>query len=313
MSTIVVALGGNALQVKGEASAQAQQRVANQSAKNLLPLIEAGHRLIIVHGNGPQVGNIILHEEAINTDEVPTLPLDSCGAMSQGLIGYWLQQSLQNQLAARNMSSPVVSLITQTVVDSHDKAFQDPTKPIGPFYDLESEARQAAAERNFVVKEDAGRGWRRVVASPKPLDFVELPAIRSLIQANAIVVTAGGGGVPVVKTEEGYVGIEAVIDKDLSAALLASDIDAESLIILTSIDNAMINYGTPEQRPLGKVSVDEMKTYVEQGHFAAGSMLPKIEAAIGFVHAKQGRKAIITSLENVSDALTGESGTVIQS
>ncbi len=310
-SIIVVALGGNALQLKGEASAAAQERVASETAAHLIPLLRAGHKIVIVHGNGPQVGNIVLHEEAINTSDVPTLPLDSSVAMSQGLIGYWLQQALQNKLAQAGVAMPVVSLVTQMVVDKSDPAFDDPSKPIGPFYETEEEARAAAQERHFVVKEDSGRGWRRVVPSPKPQTILEKGVVSALARAGVVVIAAGGGGIPVIKTEQGYQGIEAVIDKDFSAAVLADTLDADTLLILTSVDAAMVNFGMPDQAAIHDITVTDMKQHVAAGHFASGSMLPKVQAAIQFVERKQGRKAVITSLVNTSDAINGTSGTVI--
>ena len=221
--TIVVALGGNALQKQGEASSEAQRRVAAETIRQLLPLVQAGHRIAIVHGNGPQVGNIVLHEEAVNTDDVPSLPLDDCGAMSQGLIGFWLQQAFQDSFRAHQMTDKhAVSLVTQTIVSGDDAAFQNPTKPIGPFYS-EEEAKVVQAERGYVVKEDAGRGWRRVVPSPKPVEIVEAPIIKALVEAGVLVVSTGGGGIPVLRQEDGTLtGVEAVIDKDFGAATLAN-------------------------------------------------------------------------------------------
>ena len=313
MSTIVIALGGNALQKQGEASAAAQQRVASETAAQLVPLIAAGHRLGIVHGNGPQVGNIVLHEEAINTPEVPTMPLDTCGAMSQGEIGYWLQQALTNEFTRRGMPNHAVTMVTQTVVDAGDPAFANPTKPIGVFYASEAEAQQSAAGRDFVFKEDAGRGWRRVVPSPRPRRVVEEGAVRALLDAGLTVVTAGGGGIPVVENEaHGMAGVEAVIDKDFTAAVVADAIDAEALVILTAVDNAMVDYGTPQARAIGQTTSQEMHAYAEQGQFASGSMLPKVQAALNFV-AKPGRRAIIANLEHAAAAVAGEQGTIIVS
>jgi carbamate kinase len=311
-STIVVALGGNALQRKGEASANAQQRVARSTAAQLVPLIQDGHRLVIVHGNGPQVGNIVLHEEAINTPEVPTLPLDSNVAMSQGLIGYWLQQALTDELRKVDLRNPVVTLVTRVRVDEDDPAFTNPTKPIGPFYKTENEAKNAAAERDFIVREDAGRGWRRVVASPLPKEIIEIDTIHQLTKSGAVVVAAGGGGVPVISKSTGYEGIEAVIDKDFSAAVLADTIDADRLIILTTVDSAMINYGTPEQTALGEVTSEEMRQYAADNQFASGSMLPKVMAALQFVEENDSRRAVIASLDTVAMAVEGKSGTEIR-
>lgn len=312
MSTIVVALGGNALQQKGEASASAQQRVARSTAAQLVPLIQDGHRLVIVHGNGPQVGNIVLHEEAINTPEVPTLPLDSNVAMSQGLIGYWLQQALADELQKAAVKTPVVTLVTRVRVDEDDPAFTNPTKPIGPFYATEDEAKSAAVERGFVVREDAGRGWRRVVPSPLPKEIIEIDTIHQLIGNGTVVIAAGGGGVPVIKTPGAYKGIEAVIDKDFSAAVLANEISADCLLILTTVEATMINYGTPQQEALGDVTAEEMRQYVADDQFASGSMLPKVVAALQFVEESDTRRAVIASLDNVVAAVEGKSGTEIR-
>lgn len=312
--TVVVALGGNALQRQGEATAAAQQRVADETAQRLVPLIEKGYRIVIVHGNGPQVGNIVLHEESIDTPETPTLPLDTCVAMSQGSIGYWLQQGLSDALSQKRLPHTAVTIITQVVVDASDRAFQHPTKPIGPFYHSELEAEHAAKERHFTVREDAGRGWRRVVPSPRPVSVVEKDAIVTLLDSGSIVITAGGGGVPVVSTKkDGLKGIEAVIDKDFSAAVIADLIEADSLVILTAVEAAMIDYGKPTQRAIHSIHSATMQSYVSQGFFAAGSMLPKVQAALQFVEAKNGRRAIIANLDDAERAISGEVGTVIHS
>jgi carbamate kinase len=308
---IVIALGGNALQKKGEASAKDQQKIASETAKALVPIIKAGHQIVIVHGNGPQVGNILIHEEAVNTAEVPTLPLDSCVAMSQGSIGYWLQQALTDELRKDGLNNTVVTVVTQMLVDKNDEAFKDPSKPIGPYYKTEADAQNEAKSRGFVVKEDSGRGWRRVVPSPKPLDIIEKDVIKNLVDDNFVVIAAGGGGVPVIMTSEnGLQGIEAVIDKDYSAAVVADLIEADSLIILTAIDSVVLNYGTPQQQAINHATVAEMEEYIRQGHFPAGSMLPKVKAATQFAN-KPGRKAIIASLESAADAIDGTVGTTI--
>lgn len=309
--TIVIALGGNALQKKGEASASAQQRASDATALTLAPLIKEGLRVAIVHGNGPQVGNIVLHEEAINTADVPTLPLDSDVSMSQGLIGYWLQQSFQEAFLATQTEVPVVTLVTQVVVDPNDSAFSNPTKPIGPFYSSADEANKIASEKGYKVVEDAGRGWRRVVPSPKPIKIVELKTIKELVNNGTVVISVGGGGIPVVIDGATYSGVEAVIDKDCAAARLADDLQADKLIILTSVEAAMINFGKENQQALGKISIDELTRYANEGHFKAGSMLPKVQAAISFVKGGINRQAIIASLDNVGMAVNGESGTII--
>ena len=311
-SRIVIALGGNALQPKGEASAEAQQRVAAATARQLVPLIARGHQVVIVHGNGPQVGDILLHEEALDSSEVPTLPLDSCGAMSQGSIGYWLQQAIGNELRAAGVTKPVATIVTQVVVAAADPALGDPTKPIGPFYETETDARAAAAVRGFTVKADAGRGWRRVVASPTPLRIIEEPVIEALMKRGFVVIAAGGGGVPVVETGTGLAGIEAVIDKDMSAAVLADRIGAELLLILTSVDAVRLHFGTDKEASLDHVSAPDMRRYCAAGEFASGSMLPKVLAALSFVEAQPGhRRAVIGSLDMVQSVMDGISGTVL--
>ncbi len=309
--TIVVALGGNALQQQGEAASAQQQRVARQTVHQLLPLIQDGHRVAIVHGNGPQVGNIVLHEEAINTADVPSLPLEDCGAMSQGLIGFWLQQAFHDAFTAHQMDNHAVSIVTQTVVDAADTAFQHPTKPIGPFY-TEAEAQRVAAERGYTVVEDAGRGWRRVVPSPKPQTIVEAPTIKQLVDAGVTVVSTGGGGIPVLQDDAGQLhGVAAVIDKDFGAATLADMLGADTLLILTSVDAASINFGKPDEYALGDISVAALQQYIDDGQFAAGSMLPKTQAAIQFVSQAPGRTAIITSLAKTAEAIKGRAGTRI--
>lgn len=306
--TIVIALGGNALQRDGEATAEAQSRVADETARKLVPLISQGYRLVIVHGNGPQVGNIVLHEESINTPSVPTLPLDTCVAMSQGSIGFWLQQAMIDEFTRQEMQATATTMITQMLVDRDDPAFTSPSKPIGPFY-KEAEARELQASRGFTVKEDAGRGWRRVVPSPKPRKIVEEYTLKSLIDAGVTVITAGGGGVPVIQEADGsYTGVEAVIDKDFSAAKVAEVVGASKLVILTAVDYVMTGYDTPKQRELHELKVDEAKQLIEQGQFAAGSMLPKVQAALSFV-SQPGRTAVIGSLDHVADVIAGTSGT----
>lgn len=311
--TIVVALGGNALQKQGEASSKAQQKVARETVRQILPLIQAGHKVSIVHGNGPQVGNIVLHEEAINTPDVPSLPLDDCGSMSQGLIGFWLQQAFHDAFRQEGMNNKAVSVITQTIVDQNDPAFSNPTKPIGPFYS-EEEARKVSEERGYVVKEDAGRGWRRVVPSPKPQEIVEAPVIKTLVDAGVTVISTGGGGIPVLQAEDGSLsGTEAVIDKDFGAALLANMLNADTLLIVTSVDAAKVNFNQPNEASLSEVSMEELQGYIDAGQFAAGSMLPKTQAALKFLAGGANRTAIITSLEKTAEAINGNAGTRIKS
>ena len=313
MAKIVVALGGNALSKDGKATAADQLAVANETASELIKLITAGHTLAIVHGNGPQIGNIILHEEAINTEKTPTMPVDVAGAMSQGQIGYWLQNALRNQLEQLKIKKPMASIITQVLVSKDDPAFKNPSKPIGPFY-TEEEAKKLAKARGFTVKEDAGRGWRRVVPSPKPVEIVEAPIIKALVEAGVLVVSTGGGGIPVLRQEDGTLkGVEAVIDKDFGAATLANLLHADTLLILTSVDAAKVNFNQPNEEALGQISAEEMQKHIDDGQFAAGSMLPKAQAALQFVSGGEGRTAVITSLEKTTEAIDGTAGTRIVS
>lgn len=309
MERIVVALGGNALQSKDvENTAEGQLTVIKRTVEYLAGIYSAGYEISIVHGNGPQVGRILLASEAAK-DVTPAMPFDVCGAMSQGYIGYHIQQAMGNALRSRGIDKPVATIATQIVVDSSDKGFQNPTKPIGPFYSEEEAI--ALSNNGYCMKEDAGRGWRRVVASPIPKKIVEIEAIKELGKS-AIVVSCGGGGVPVIEKENGSLeGVAAVIDKDFAAELLAESLDANILLILTEVEKAAINWQKPNQSFLGNITADEAEKYVAEGHFAPGSMLPKIEAAITFARTKPGRKAIITSLDNAVNALKGETGTCI--
>ena len=310
MTRIVVALGGNALSFDGKATATAQQQVANQTAGLLARLVQAGHELAVVHGNGPQIGNIILHEEAINTEKTPTMPVDTCGAMSQGQIGYWLQNAFFNNFQALGINKPVAAMVTQVLVDPNDPAFSNPTKPIGPFYS-EEEAKKLATERGFTVKEDAGRGWRKVVPSPAPIDIVEADLVKMALDNQAILIAAGGGGIPVYYKDDKLVGLEAVIDKDFAAAKLAEIIDADVLLILTAVDTIKINYGQPDEQSISQMTLDQARQYIAEGQFAPGSMLPKVEASIKFVSTGGGRQSIITTPEGALDAINGLTGTKI--
>lgn len=309
MSKIVVALGGNALQTKDSApTAEAQLEVVKQTCERIAELSESGYELAIVHGNGPQVGRILLASETAK-EVVPAMPFDVCGAMSQGYIGYHIQQALRYALARRNINIPVVSLVTQMVVEENDPAFQNPTKPIGAFYTKE-EADELAAAKGYTMKEDAGRGYRRVVASPLPRRIVEIDDVKRLWN-DTIVITCGGGGIPVVEEMDGTLkGVAAVIDKDYAAELLAEQVDADTLMILTEVEKVAINWGKPDQKNLDSLSLAEAARYVEEGHFAPGSMLPKVQACMKFVRANPGKKAIITSLDKAIDALEGKTGTV---
>ena len=307
---LVIALGGNALQSGNAApTAEAQLEVVRGTARQLAEVSARGYEMAIVHGNGPQVGRILLASETAK-DVVPPMPFDVCGAMSQGYIGYHIQQALKYALATRNRNYPVVALTTQMIVDENDPAFRNPTKPIGAFY-TEEEARTLEREKGYAMREDAGRGWRRVVASPLPRKIVEIGAVR-LLWDHAIVITCGGGGIPVVERPDGTLeGVAAVIDKDFAAELLAEEVNADALLILTEVEKVAIHFGKPNQQDLGRLSLAEAVRYVEEGQFGVGSMLPKVQAAMRFVRANPGRKAIITSLDKCLDALDGKTGTVI--
>lgn len=307
---VVIALGGNAL---GNNAAEQMARIETVS-ESLVDLIEQGYEIIVTHGNGPQVGmiNLAFSEGAEANSKIPLMELPECAAMSQGYIGYHLQQGLLRELRREGMPWHVATMITQTIVDENDPAFDDPSKPIGPFY-TEEQANQLAAENpEKTYKEDAGRGWRQMVASPKPLDIVEKESILNLLDNDFVVIASGGGGIPVIrKGEDDYQGVEAVIDKDHASAILAELCDAEYLFILTAVDRVAINFGKPNQQFLERISVEEAERFCEEGHFAAGSMLPKVQAAINFAKSKPGRKAIIAALEKAPLAIKGESGTQI--
>ena len=309
-SKIVIALGGNALQSgNGPATAEAQLEVVRKTCEHIAQISDMGYELAIVHGNGPQVGRILLASETAR-EVTPAMPFDVCGAMSQGYIGYHLQQGLKHALNLRNRDIPVVTVATQVIVEENDPAFDDPTKPIGPFY-TESEARAIVKEKGYIMKEDSGRGWRRVVASPVPRRIVEIDAVRHLWDSS-IVITCGGGGIPVVEKPDGTIeGTEAVIDKDFAAELLAEQVDADVLMILTEVERVSLNFNTPEQRDLSALNLADAARDCEEGHFAAGSMLPKVQAAMKFVRANPSKHAVITSLDKAIEALNGESGTVI--
>ena len=307
---IVIALGGNALQSrKGEATAEAQLNVVKKTCEHVAQISGQGYEIAVVHGNGPQVGRIVMASEAAKYI-TPSMPFDVCGAMSQGYIGYHIQQCLKYALNKDNRNIPVVTVATQMIVDEKDPAFQNPTKPIGPFY-TEEEARELEASRGWTMKEDAGRGWRRVVASPIPKRIVEIDAVRQLWD-RSIVITCGGGGIPVVERMDGHLeGVAAVIDKDFAAELLAEEVEADILMILTEVEKVAINYNTPEQEDLDHLTLMDAARYIEEGHFPAGSMLPKVEAAMKFVRRYPSKKAIITSLDKAVEALAGDTGTTI--
>ena len=307
---IVIALGGNALQSgKAEPTAEAQLAVVKQTCERIAEISQRGYEIAVVHGNGPQVGRILLASETAK-EVTPAMPFDVCGAMSQGYIGYHLQQSLKYALNIRNRNLPVVTLATQMVVEKADPAFRNPTKPIGPFYS-EAEAKELEKTKGYTMKEDAGRGWRRVVASPLPRRIVEIDAIKQLWDST-IVIACGGGGIPVVENADGTMeGVAAVIDKDFAAELLAEQVDADALMILTEVEKVAINFNKPDQEDLTTLSLADAAKYCEEGQFAPGSMLPKVQAAMKFVRANPEKKAIITSLDKAIDALEGKTGTVI--
>lgn len=308
MAKVVVALGGNAL---GK-SPEEQLKLVKNTASSLIGLIAAGNQVVISHGNGPQVGAINLGMNfAAEHGKTAAFPFPECGAMSQGYIGYHLQQSLENELHRRWMNKSVATIVTQIAVDPNDPAFENPSKPVGDFYTKE-QADEIAKERGYTFKEDAGRGYRQVVPSPLPMKIMELDSIKTLIDADKLVIAGGGGGVPVIITDKGLEGVPAVIDKDRSSALLADKIDADKLIILTAVDHVYVNYGKPDEKALKRLNVAEAQKYMKEGQFAAGSMLPKIEACLSFVEGHPEREALITSLDGLDDALADKVGTVIR-
>ena len=307
---IVIALGGNALQSgKDQPTADAQLKVVRETSEKIAQICQRGYEIAVVHGNGPQVGRILLASEAAK-DVTPVMPFDVCGAMSQGYIGYHLQQCIKYSLNRCNRDIPVVTVATQMIVEESDPAFKNPTKPIGPFYS-EEEAAKLSAEKGYVMKEDSGRGYRRVVASPLPRRIVEISAIKKLWNST-VVISCGGGGIPVIEKQDGRLeGVAAVIDKDFAAELLAEQVHADTLLILTEVEKVAINFNKPDQRDIKSMNLIEADRYCTQGQFAPGSMLPKVEAAMKFVRANPEKKAIITSLLKALEALEGKTGTTI--
>lgn len=306
----VVAIGGNSLiKDRDHQTVPDQFEATRETCVHIAGMIEQGWDVVITHGNGPQVGFILLRSE-LASNVLHTVPLDSCGADTQGAIGYMIQQALYNEFGKRGMKKQAATVVTQVVVGKDDPAFQNPSKPIGPFYG-EEEAKKLGAERGWVVKDDAGRGWRRVVPSPIPLEIVERDAVKALVDAGFVVIGVGGGGIPVVREEDDSLrGVEAVIDKDYASGLLASSIQADLFLISTAVDKVALNYGQPGQKWLDKMTLAEAKRYLAEGHFAPGSMGPKIRASIEFLE-QGGREALITSPENIERALAGETGTRI--
>ncbi|MCL1812773.1 MAG: carbamate kinase [Treponema sp.] len=308
MSKIVIALGGNAL---GN-TAEEQLNKSQLAAKSIVDLIVMGNQVIIAHGNGPQVGHIRLaFEHSYKDGTAPFMPFPECTAMSQGYIGYHLQQSIDEELVARGYDEvPVVAMLTQVVVDENDPAFQHPTKPVGGYYS-EAEAKQLMETTGCPYAEDSGRGWRRVVPSPRPIDIYEKITLKTLVDAGQVVIACGGGGIPVVYRGKRYMGVDAVIDKDFAAAKLADLVGADIFIILTAVDRIYLNYNKPNQEEIAGMDVAAAAAYIKAGHFAPGSILPKVQAACLFVEGGKNRKAIVGSLEKASLALSGESGTII--
>lgn len=306
---LVIALGGNAL---GN-NPKEQLELVKNTASTIVDLVEEGYDVVIGHGNGPQVGMVNLaFEYAHNNDgKTPAMPFPECGAMTQGYIGYHLQQAVQRELAVRGINKPCAAIVTQVVVDENDAAFQNPTKPVGMFYSKE-DAERIAAETGYTFVEDAGRGYRRVVPSPIPTKIVELPVVEQLVDMHSVIITVGGGGIPVVEKGCGhYEGVAAVIDKDRASAKLALDLKADMLVILTAVEKVAINFNKPDQKNLDQMTVAEARQYITEGHFAPGSMLPKVESCISFVENTEGGRALITSLEKAREALQGKTGTML--
>lgn len=306
MSRYVVSLGGNAL---GN-NAEEQKKLLVNVAEPIVALIKQGHEVIVVHGNGPQVGMINL--AFAESESTPDMPFPECGAMSQGYIGFHLQNAIYNELVKQGISKHVATIVTQVVVDENDPLFQNPTKPVGAFYSQE-EAEIITQEKGYVMKEDSGRGYRRVVASPLPIDVVEKEMILSLIKNQHVVICAGGGGIPVIYKNGHLEGIAAVIDKDYASAKVAALVNADYLVILTAVDNVYINFKKPGEKRLEKVTIEEIKKYSEEGYFAKGSMFPKVQACVRFLEENKGKTAIISSLERAKEAFLEKTGTIIKS
>jgi carbamate kinase len=310
MDKIVIALGGNALLRKGDKGTYWEQfRNAIETAQKIADLIELDYEIVITHGNGPQVGAILVQNDAAK-NQVPPMPLDVLNAETQGQIGYMIQNALKNILIERGIDKQVVTIVTQVVVRENDPAFQNPSKFVGPYY-TEEEAKRLIKEKGWIIKPDPRGGWRRVVPSPEPMDIVEKNVIQNLLKESIIPITVGGGGIPVVKKGNRYVGVEAVIDKDLASSLVAKLIDADMFIILTDVENVMLNYGKPEQIPLRKVNLEELKKYYNEGHFPPGSMGPKVKAIINYLESKNGI-GIIAHLDKLLEAIELKSGTIVE-
>lgn len=309
MKTLVVALGGNALGKTPEE----QLNLVKNTAKSIVDLVSEGHNVVVSHGNGPQVGMINLafdysHEKGSGT---PEMPFPECGAMSQGYIGYHLQQAIQTELKARNINKNCAAIVTQVEVDKNDPAFNKPEKPVGMFYSKE-EAKKIEQEKGYTFTEDSGRGYRRVVPSPKPIKIVELGLIKDLLNSGNIVIAAGGGGIPVIKKENTYEGVPAVIDKDRTSSLLARELNADILLILTTVETVCLKFNTKDQTNIRNINIEEAEKYINDGEFAKGSMLPKVESCIDFVKYNENGLGIITSLECAKEALLDKTGTIIR-
>lgn len=306
----VVAFGGNALMGEDGNSSYAEQMLKTDIMCNkLLSLFDMGYKILITHGNGPQVGNFLMQQECL-AENVPPMPLDACNAMTQGQIGYMIEQKLRNIFTKNNIDKPIIVFITQVLVDQDDTAFDNPTKFIGPFFD-KANSEKLSRDEGWLMREDSGRGFRRIVASPKPVDIIEKEEIADMANKDFVVIACGGGGIPVVKDKEGGLkGVPAVIDKDFAAEMIGNYIGAELLLLITPVDRVAINFGTPEQQSLSKITLEEAEQYYKEGHFPPGSMGPKMQAAIQFLHSG-GKKAIITSLDCIESAIKGQAGTQI--
>ncbi|WP_143463316.1 carbamate kinase [Levilactobacillus enshiensis] len=307
---IVVALGGNAI-LSQDASAQAQQAALRKTAAYLVKFIQNGDELVISHGNGPQVGNLLLQQATGSTENNPAMPIDTAVAMTQGSIGYWLQNALNEEIKKVGLKKETATIVTQVEVAETDPAFQNPSKPIGPFYTKEIAEAKHLEHPEYKFVEDAGRGYRRVVPSPRPINVIESNVVETLVNNGVVPISVGGGGVPVVRNGNRFAGREAVIDKDFASEKLAEQINADVLIILTAVDHVFVNFNKPTQKALKNVSVEELQQYLDENQFAKGSMLPKVQAAMNFVENTHNAKAVITSLESIGDFLEQGTGTVI--
>lgn len=307
--SVVIALGGNAL----GSTPEEQLELVKHTAQNIVDMVAEGINVVVSHGNGPQVGMIESAFDYANAHDgkTPAMPLPECGAMSQGYIGYHLQNAIGNELASRGMNKDVATVVTQVLVDEADPAFQHPTKPVGAFYDKET-ADRIAAEKGYTMVEDAGRGYRQVVPSPKPIDVIEKNTVKALVDNGTVVITVGGGGIPVVRRDGKLYGTPAVIDKDFASAKLAELLDADMLVILTAVEKVAINFGKPDQKGLDTLTPDEARKYIDEKQFAPGSMLPKVQAAMSFAESKPGRVALITLLEKAAEGIEGKTGTRVQ-